>query len=292
MKILYHHRIRSKDGQYVHLEELTRALIQLGHEIVFVGPAAIGKEEFGADAGWIASLKKFLPHFVYELLEFGYSFPAFFRLWWAVRTHRPDGIYERYNLFFPSGIWVRKLLRIPFLLEVNAPLLEERSRYDGVQLTSLARWSQEYAWRGADYALPVTDVLAEYVRRAGVPENRVVVVPNGVDLAKFQSQPGRQEAKRRLGLANSLVLGFTGFVRDWHALDRVIDWIADYKGSMPLHFLITGDGPACPALKEQARKRAISQAITITGIVPREDVVRYVAAYDISSLPSSNTPRR
>src|SRR5215472_1443816 len=99
MKILYHHRIRSKDGQFVHLEELTRALIQLGHEIVFVGPKTIDKEEFGADAGWVAKLKKLLPRFLYELLEFGYSFPAFFRLWRAVRVHCPDGIYERYNLF-------------------------------------------------------------------------------------------------------------------------------------------------------------------------------------------------
>jgi len=286
MKILYHHRIRSKDGQYVHLEELTRALIQLGHEIVFVGPAAIGKGEFGAGAGWIASLKKFLPHFVYELLEFGYSLPAFLRLWWAVRTHRPDGIYERYNLFFPSGIWLRKLSRIPFLLEVNAPLLEERSRFDGVQLKSLARWSQEYAWRGADYALPVTGVLAGYVRRAGVPESRIVVVPNGVDLAKFQSQPTRQEAKERLGLAGFLVLGFTGFVRDWHALDRIIDWIAEYRGRMPLHLLITGDGPACPALQEQARRKKVSLAVTITGIVAREDVARHVAAYDIALQPA------
>lgn len=286
MKILYHHRIRSKDGQYVHLEELTRALAQLGHEIVLVGPMAIDKEEFGADGGWIATLKKFLPRFIYETLEFGYSFPAFFRLWWAVRIHRPDGIYERYNLFFPAGIWVRKLLRIPLLLEVNAPLLEERSRYDGLQFRRLARWSQEYVWRGADFVLPVTRVMAEHVRRTGVPENRIMVVPNGVDLDKFQRQPGREEAKQRLGLTGSLILGFTGFVRDWHGLDHVVDWIASHQGGTPLHLLITGDGPARPSLESLARKRGVSQAVTFTGIIPRDEVVRYVAAYDIALQPA------
>jgi glycosyltransferase involved in cell wall biosynthesis len=286
MKILYHHRIRSKDGQYVHLEELTRALAKLGHEIVLVGPVAIDKEEFGADAGGIATLKKFLPRFIYEILEFAYSFFAFFRLWRAVRIHRPDGIYERYNLFFPAGIWVHKLLRVPLLLEVNAPILEERSRYDGLQFTRLARWSQEYVWRGADFALPVTRVMADYVRRAGVPESRISVVPNGVDLDKFQRQPAREEAKQRLGLPDSLVLGFTGFVRDWHGLDHVIDWMAGHQGQKPLHLLITGDGPARPSLEELARKRGVSQAVTITGIVPREDVMRYVAAYDIALQPA------
>jgi hypothetical protein len=31
VKILYHHRIRSKDGQFVHIEELVHALRELGH---------------------------------------------------------------------------------------------------------------------------------------------------------------------------------------------------------------------------------------------------------------------
>jgi glycosyltransferase involved in cell wall biosynthesis len=286
MKILYHHRIRSKDGQYVHLEELTRALMQLGHEIVFVGPRAIRKEEFGAGAGWIASLKKLLPRFIYETLEFCYSFPAFVRLWWAVRTHRPHGIYERYNLFFPPGIWVHKLSGIPLLLEVNAPLLEERSRYGGLQLKRLARWSQEFVWRGASFALPVTHVLAGRLLAAGVPESQIIVIPNGVDLEKFQLQPERQEAKQRLGLGGLLVLGFTGFVRDWHALDRVVDWIADQQDQTPLALLITGDGPARTSIEELARKRGVAHAVRFTGIVPRNDVMRYVAAYDIALQPA------
>ena len=44
------------------------------------------------------------------------------------------------------------------LLEINSPILEERSRYDGVSLKRLARWSQEYTWRNADLVLSVTKV--------------------------------------------------------------------------------------------------------------------------------------
>jgi glycosyltransferase involved in cell wall biosynthesis len=286
MKILFHHRIRSKDGQFVHLEELTNALARQGHEIVLIGPTAIESKEFGSGAGFVEFLKKRLPRLVYELLEFVYSVPAFFRLWRAAKRYRPDGIYERYSLFFPSGVWVHRLLRVPLLLEINAPLLEERSRYGGVYLTRLGRWSQEYAWRGADYVLPVTQVLAEYVLRAGVPKSRIVVIPNGVDLAKFESQPQRSVAKRALGLEGKLVLGFTGFVREWHRLDRIIDWIAEHPTKPKCHLLITGDGPARQSLEKQAQDRGMSDALTITGIVAREDVMRYVAAYDIALQPA------
>ena len=286
MKILFHHRIRSKDGQFVHLEELTSALAHLGHEIILVGPAAVEKEKFGSDAGFIDLLKKCLPRFIYELLEFSYSVPAFFRLWRAANRYRPDGIYERYSLFFPAGVWMRRLLRIPFLLEVNAPLLQERGRYGGLRLTRLARWSEEYVWRGADFALPVTHVLANYLRRANVPESRIVVIPNGVDRAKFQSQPERAAAKQALGLGEKLVLGFTGFVRDWHRLERAIDWIADHPGQPEPHLLITGDGPARQSLEKRAHDRGITHAITFTGVVGREEVMRYVAAYDVALQPA------
>ena len=286
MKILYHHRIRSKDGQYVHVGELTDALKGLGHEIILIGPKAIEKEKFGSDAGLIAKLKKCLPGFLYELLEFSYSFPACVRLWRAVKRHHPDGIYERYSLLFPAGIWVRRLFRIPFLLEINAPLLDERSRYDGIQLKRLARWSEEYVWRAADLVLPVTRVLAKRVMMSGVPESRIAVIPNGVDRAKFQNQPNREEAKKQLGLEGKLVLGFTGFIREWHRLDRVIDWLATYQGHQSRHLLLTGDGPARSALEQRARDRGVSHAVTITGVVSREHVSRYIAAYDIALQPA------
>ena len=38
MKILYHHRIASKDGMYVHVEELTNAMLEQGVDLHFVCP--------------------------------------------------------------------------------------------------------------------------------------------------------------------------------------------------------------------------------------------------------------
>src|SRR5207249_6998709 len=84
MRILYHHRIRSKDGQFVHMEGLITALKERGHEVIIVGPAAVEREEFGAEAGLVDVLKRWLPRFAYELMEFAYAFFAYVRLWRAV----------------------------------------------------------------------------------------------------------------------------------------------------------------------------------------------------------------
>jgi glycosyltransferase involved in cell wall biosynthesis len=285
MKILYHHRIRSKDGQYVHVEEMIAALKALGHEIVIVAPTAMEKEEFGADAGMVAWMKRHLPRMLYELLEFAYAVLAYFRLRRAVREHRPDCLYERYNLFLPAGIWLKRRYHLPMLLEVNAPLYEERARYDGIALRRLARWTQHSTWRGADYVLPVTRVLGDMVAAAGVSEARIRVIPNGIDPARFSAAPDTATAKRMLGLQDKLVLGFTGFLRDWHGLDGVIDLIAR-DADAARHLLVIGDGPARATLEAQARRLGIADRLTITGIVGRDDIARHVAAFDVALQPA------
>lgn len=59
--------------------------------------------------------------------------------------------------------------------------------------------------------LPVTRVLAGYVTDYGVPEERIAVIPNGINKAHFDTAPTPDEAKAQLGLQGRLVLGFHRF---------------------------------------------------------------------------------
>lgn len=286
MRILYHHRTRSKDGQYVHIEEMINALRSLGHEVIIVAPPSAETESFGSDAGAVAVLKRTMPKWCYELLELAYSLVAYRRLAAAVRQHQPDVLYERYNLFLPAGIWLARKYKLPMLLEINAPILEERTKYDGLSLTRLARWSQSYAWRKADMVLPVTQVLGDMVQAYGVPPERIVVIPNGINGDRFDGNTDVAAAKRALNLEGQLVLGFTGFVREWHGLDKVIDLIAGDPPDALRTLLVVGDGPARPALEQQAAKLGIAARVHFTGIVERDDVAKYVAAFDIALQPA------
>ncbi len=285
MKILFHHRIASRDGQAVHIEELIAALTAQGHEVVLVGPGGFQNTSFGGGSRFVAALKRLLPAAVYELLELAYSARAFLRLNGAIRRHRPDAIYERYSLYLRAGLWASRLHGLPLLLEVNGPLYEERAAHDGLALHRLARWAQTSLWRGADFVLPVTDVLAGYVRRAGVPEQRIAVVPNGIAPERFPGAPDVAAAKRALGLDGRLVLGFTGFVRTWHALDRIIDMIAANGERLNLHLLVVGDGPARRELEEQAARLGIAGRVTFTGVVERDAIAGHVSAFDIALQP-------
>jgi glycosyltransferase involved in cell wall biosynthesis len=280
MKILYHHRIASKDGQFVHVEELTNAFIQQGHDLLFVAPQVNEQSKFGHDGGFVSKLKSGLPAWIYELLELTYSIWIFVKLVKAIRTFEPEFIYERYNLYQPAGIWAAKLFNIPIILEVNAPLVEERSRYSGLSLMGLAKKIEDYTWKGATHCLPVTDVLADHLRSAGVKETNITIIHNGVSqpfIDEMISTPIDQNK-------SEIVIGFTGFINPWHGMDKAIEAIAEHK-DLPLKLMCIGDGKILPELKKQAEDLGVADKVDFKGLVTRDKVLTFVKQFDIALQP-------
>ncbi len=284
MKILYHHRVASKDGQYVHIEEIISSLRHLGHEVVVCEPASIQSTQFGGGSGVVQKMRAVLPGFVHELAEFLYSVPDYFKLRGLIRKHKPDAIYERYNLYFPSGIWASKRFNLPILMEVNAPLFQERSGNEGISIKWLARWSEDYAWNNAHVVLPVTEVLARMVLDRGVPRERLQVIPNGINRAFCDDIPSVDAVNEKYGLTGKLVLGFTGFVRPWHQLDRALRVIADNR-DRNWHLLLVGDGPDRPRLEALAAELGIADRLSVTGIVERANMPELVQRFDVALQP-------
>jgi len=298
MRVLYSHRIQSRDGQSVHVEQMVAALRQAGHEVLVVGPGFYQQAAFGAESRVVAAIRARLPPAIGELAELAYNLPAYRRLRRAADTFRPDIIYERYNLYHLAGVWLARRIGVPFYLEVNAPIADERTRFAGLRLRRLARWLEGRTWRAATRVVAVTGVLKSMIAAAGVAPDRIEVVPNGIDPAAFADLPARAVAP------DPLVLGFVGFVRDWHGLDAVIAAMAEYRGTGQtgadtgagqkgaehagtprLDLVVVGDGPARTALEQQAASLGIADRVRFTGLAPHEDVPRLVAGFDIALQP-------
>lgn len=280
MKILYHHRIASKDGQFVHVEELTNALIEQGHQLYFVAPKVNENADFGGDGGFVSKLKKVLPRALYELLELSYSLWVFIKLVVAIIKFKPDVIYERYNLHQPAGVLAAKLFRLPLLLEINAPLVEERSKYSGLALQGFAKKIENFTWQTASHCLPVTDVLADYLRKISIPESKITVIHNGVR-QQFIDEMMLQEINSH---KKEIVIGFTGFINPWHGMDKALEAIAEHK-ELPLRLICVGDGNILSDLRQQAEQLGIADKVDFKGLVTRDKVLDYVKEFDIALQP-------
>lgn len=270
----------------MHIDELIDALRALGHEVVVIEPPARAQTGFGGKAGRLAWLRNHLPQALYELLEIAYNVPVYLRLRRAWRKHAPDALYERHNLYLLAGAWLKRRYGAPYLLEVNQPMHIERSSHGGLALGRIARETERWVWRQADVVLPVTGVLADILERAGVDSSKMSVIQNGIDPQRFAGYPSLEEAKRKLGLEGRLVLGFTGFVRAWHGLDQVVEFLARVQDPSFI-LLIVGDGPARGELEAQARQLGIGDQVRFTGVVRREEIRDHIASFDIALQPAA-----
>ena len=282
MKILYHHRTASRDGQSTHIQEMVSGFRANGHTVKECAPTVEGHNSSGGSNGWVGRLKKFLPQFVYELAELSYSLVAYRNLVRNLREFQPDGIYERYNLYLLAGVWVKKRFGIPLILEVNAPMVIERRQYGGLAWPRLAHMAELYVWKNADVILPVTQVLADYMISKGIDSRRIRVIPNAINEKHYASLPSCAQAKVALGLTGRVVIGFTGFVREWDRLDIIVKWIALRAAEQNVHLLVIGDGPARLEVEQCAASHGVTDRLTFTGAVDREQVPALSMAFDIA----------
>lgn len=284
LKILYHHRVAAQDGQSVHIRELVAAFKRQGHEIIFVGPS-IRPADLGSSNKTLALVRKLLPKAAQEILEFLYAFRAYRKLLKAYRQHKPDFLYERYNLFLPAGSWLKKKTGIPYFVEVNAPLSDERAKYSGLALQRLAKHYERMTFQSADRLFPVSQALADLISDMGAPQENITVLHNGITPDEYELADG-DAIRRKFNLEGKIILGFVGFIREWHRLDRIIK-ILQQRGTNPdLHLLVVGDGPAVSDCLDLAEGLGVSNRVHFAGFQNRDAIPDHLAAMDIALQPA------
>ncbi len=290
MKILYHHRTASRDGQEVHITELIAALRELGHEVAVVSPSgddgAAGDGAMGGHRGGLARLRAIVPDALMPLASRAYEIVFTRRLVAVGRGLGVDFVYERHALDNRVGRRASRRLGVPFLLEVNSPLAREEAAVGNLKRLGPALHRELETLKSADAVLVVTHVLKEILVADGVAAERIHVIPNGIAPSRFLA-PRDVGAKRRIGLEDRVVLGFIGFPRPWHGLDRVVKALArEARGRLKdAVLLLGGEGPALNDLLAQARALGIADRVRVHGVLSRADVPSFIDAFDVALQP-------
>jgi glycosyltransferase involved in cell wall biosynthesis len=202
-----------------------------------------------------------------------------------LREFAPDLVYERYSLFARSGATLARELDVPLVLEVNAPLTDEQQEHRALVFADAARRLEQATLLAADRVVTVSPELERWAVELGVEPDRVTVLSNAVDPARFELPAGeRERIRQNLGLDGQPVVAFLGTLKPWHDGASLVSAIALLrKHGSPVHLLVIGDGPDRPALEEIARLERIETAVTFTGAVPHEEVPALLAASDVAA---------
>lgn len=193
-----------------------------------------------------------------------------------------DLVYERYSLWGVTATAWSAAHDVPSVLEVNAPLVEEQARHrvlvDAVSAEAAAR----KAISAAGTCVCVSEAVARWARARCTDPGRVHVLSNGVDTARVTpALPGTGRDS-----SDDFVVGFVGTLKPWHGVEHLLDAVAPLvDGDRSWRVLLVGDGPQAQALREQADRLGLGQAVEVTGAVDPQDVPGLLHRMDVAVAP-------
>jgi glycosyltransferase involved in cell wall biosynthesis len=281
-------------GSLAHIHGVLSGFVRRGCEVRLLTPApvsdlpgAIPTEVAPPDATYDLSVE--LPHLAYNAtLESRCS--ALVEQW------KPDLIYQRHALGCHAVAAVAQRAGIPLVLEYNGPEVWV-ARHWGAARRHLDLFAEieRHTLRAADQIVAVSSALAEAITAAGVPTERVLINPNGVDPDRFDPaklRADRTEVRARLGVAEDAVLAvFVGTFGPWHGAEVLAEAVCRVPAQMfDLHFALVGDGPARARVGEILRVGGRLDRVTLTGRLGFDEIPRILAASDLCLSPHVPNP--
>lgn len=296
MKIVYLHRTQAKGVEGVHIGEIVKAWRKIGHEVRLLSPV---DEQLGdAPANEVANkpglkqkLFRFvssrLPEFFFELAEIGYNLVALNQARKLGRAN-VDFIFERYAIFAFAGAFLAKRWNKPFVVEVNYTSCSALVRERSALLAPLARRVDAYIFRRATGLAAVsTELKRHLMEEFGVPQEKIIVLPNAADPDIFDMAKVTREP--RYANAQLKTIGFVGGFYPWHGLDLLLQAFQKMSARIPdSRLLLVGDGPMMPAIREQSEKMGLADRVLLTGRVAHQHLPGYLAIFDVGVMPDSN----
>jgi len=194
-----------------------------------------------------------------------------------LKSPRPnDLVIERHSLFSDAAWKVGERLNAPWVLEVNAPQVLERTRFESKPPPSATRWERDVL-RAAPCVVAVSQWLVRWlVDEIGCAKDRVFHLPNGV-----RSEIGDRDGTRAaLGIAaETPVLGFIGSLRPWHGVNRLPMLLEKWPAA---HLLLVG---ADQRGEQPDWCATFGDRVHAVGRVDATKVADYASAMDIGLAP-------
>ncbi|MEW1750336.1 glycosyltransferase [Streptomyces angustmyceticus] len=151
---------------------------------------------------------------------------------------------------------------------VRAVVATEHSLGDAViegrRLTRGVRTLYRATERLGTATVAVSDTVAARLRRWGVPEQRIHVVPNGIEARRFAFDPAaRALVRTRLGLPlDAFVIGGAGRLVPGKRFDVLVRAVTQLPG---VHLLLAGAGPERETLRRMAEQFGSGDRIHLLG---------------------------
>lgn len=281
MNILFYGRIEFENTSthLVHVQELSNNLSKLGHNLIFSEVVySISKNglTFKQQPSWTRFKNLDFRIFLVSLIQI---------LKWKIK---PDVIYMRHGIL-NGGYYLAKLLRIPFVKEVNGIGIDEIQIWRDRNNTLLWIFDkiERFNLPKADKIVVVTAKLKRVLQEDyKIPEDKIVVIQNGANTELFKPMDAIKARKELTLNQNNHHICFVGSLSPHQGLEYLIKCAPVVLKKCPTaRFMIVGYGKMEQGLKSLAEQTGVSDKFIFIGAVPYEKVSLYINACDVCVAP-------
>jgi len=299
-------RSEAGDAAYIQQKSIAEGLLGLGHKLTFVAPldradlicASASLNVTIAPRSWSNTpMFRLISRSAWQLQRWlGIPYLNIFsnyRFCDACLHCLPghDVVYERNGIYGVGVAMACRRLNLPYVLFFDADQIAEHD-YMGKPIQGLLRRRAlsmlRYNLETAQAVICVSEPAKTHLISArGVPSEKVVVFPNGVDTHKFYPDAqGAAAVRNMLCVQDKPMILFVGNFYEWHDVITLLRAFASVVELFPhVRLVLVGDGATRPAMEQQAADLGLGNASHFVGLVPHRDVPRYLAAADIAVLP-------
>ena len=231
--------------------------------------------------------------FILRILDFlSFMIPAFFA---GMAQKKPDVIVTTSPQFFGAitACLLAKCKRVPFVLELGdlwpASIVSVGAMKDSLVIRGLEK-VECWLYRQSTRIVVVSPSFKENLISRQIPPQKIDVILNGVDLAKYAPQVRDPLLAEDKGIpANAFVVGYIGTHGMAHALANVLEAAALLKHEQAIYFLFVGAGAEKSALMAQASAQHLAQVLFVPAQA-KEAIQAFWGLCDVALVHLKDTP--
>ena len=236
-----------------------------------------------------AGLKPRLQRYLHEPKRLARNAPHLWQEYLILKRQKPDILFNRLELYYFSGLWLSRLLDLPFVVEADCPPAYEHATFYGKHYLHLGNLSTHLDLanlRAADAIIVISDVLKNYYIERGIPAEKMHVIANAADPQKFRPMPKDRELAEKYRLAGKTVVGWIGSLVGWSGIESLTATARYILQARPnTCFMLVGGGKNQEFFREQLQTGDHAGRVILPGTVPHGEVPRYLSCMDVVLAP-------
>jgi colanic acid biosynthesis glycosyl transferase WcaI len=179
---------------------------------------------------------------------------------------KPDIIIATSPQFFVAvaGYVISRIKRCKFVFEIRDLWPEEIVAVGALKnkpAIKILEAIEMFLYRKADLIVAVAEGTIDILKRRGIPNSKMALMPNGVDISLFNGCTGGDTVRDQLGLTGKFVAGYIGTHGIAHKLSTVLEAAAHLRERDDIRFLFVGDGAEKESLVRQAKEMGLDNVI-------------------------------